>query len=84
MLLVVFGGAIDGEGAGVISILCVLIGVASGIREFVVGNVDDSVAGAVGCWGEGGGVNAARNSFPVGERSTCDGDVGFDEVGGGF
>ena len=84
MLLVVFNGAIDGEGAGVIGVFFVFIVVASSIREFVVSNVDDSIAGAVGCGCEGGGVDGAGNSFPVGEGSTCDGDVGLNEVRGGF
>ena len=61
-----------------------MVVVAGRIGEFVVGDMNDAVGGAVGGGSEGGGVNGAGDGGPVGERSTCDGDVRFDEVGGCF
>ena len=57
-----------------------MVVVASSIREFVIGDVDDAVAGAVGGGSEGGGVNGAGDSGPVGERAAGDGDIGFSEI----
>ena len=73
---------IDGEGDSVIGIGFILVVVSSSIGEFVVGDVNDAIGGAVGIWREGGGVNGAGYSSPVGERPACYGDVGFNEVGG--
>ena len=55
------------EGDGVVVVLFVLVVVASRIGEFVVGDVDDAVGCAVCCWREGGGINGAGDSVPVGE-----------------
>ena len=61
-----------------------MVVVASSIREFVIGHVDDAVAGAVGVGSEGGGVNGAGDSGPVGEGSTGNADIGLNEIGGGL
>ena len=45
---------VDGEGDGVVGVVFVLVGVASSIREFFVGDVNFAHGGAVCVWSEGG------------------------------
>ena len=65
---------INGEGDGVIGIGFVLVVVASSIREFVIGDMDDAVCSAVGSWRESGGIGGAR-AGEVGKGAARDGDI---------
>ena len=65
---------INGESDGVIGVGFVLVVVASSVREFVIGDMDDAVCSAVGSWSKGGGIGGAR-AGEVGKGAAIDGDI---------
>ena len=71
---------VNGEGDSVIGVGFVLVVVASTIREFVIGDVNHAVGGAVCSGRKGGGIGGAR-AGEVGKGAARDGDIRFDEVG---
>jgi len=75
-------GGVDYELSGIICIIAIKIEVAGGIAECIGGYRNGGLTAVAR--GEGGGVNGARNSGPVGEEATGDGDIGLDEIGGRF
>ena len=60
-----------------------MVVIASKVKEFDVGDVDDAGKCAVSCWREGGGIGPAGTG-EVGEGATGNGDIVNSEVGGGF
>ena len=75
------GGGIDCEGDGVSGIVFVLVFISSRIGEFIVGNVDYTIGGAVCVWSECGGVIGAGAS-EIRECAACDVDIAHNEIGG--